>query len=784
MSVPPTLRLAVRSLARARATSVLAVLTLALGLGAAVALMGMIDAGVRPLPVPGGDRVVELELRDTRAERVDAPAPVHDWAAGQGIVEAGALRQFQATLVQPAHGAFRLTGAAMHPAVLRLLRVPAAVGRLPREDAADADALVLAWSVWQEMGADEALLGSTIRVDGVMHTLVGVMPDGFGFPEKQSFWTVLPADSSGEVVARVADGTDVQTAGRAAETRLNRVAAAQGLTDLPWRVTVEPWTTSRDNGGEGPLFIGLAALVALLLGVCAANVSTLLLVRGEERATQLAVHAAIGATRLRIGLQLFTEAGLLALAGGVLGLAGGFGLLRWMQLALAQHWGYYWMTMEVRLPVVLGTVVVMLAVTAAAGSAPALQAMRVDIARMLVSPGRAGHDRRRTRLGRWFVGAQVALSTLGLVVAVYLAWGIGRLDRVTAGLPMNEVAVAVITLPADRYTSPAERAALVAALRRELSRLPGVRAVSIGTALPGGPGTAAQLVLPSDARGATPRRIVPWDAADAELAATYHMRLVAGRLPDAADDASRAPVAVVSVGTARRWFDGNALGARLRLEGVHGDDAWAEVVGVVENWTASDDSIGAERVILPLAQVAPARLTLSVRAADPQAALPGIRRIVARIDRELPLDELQTLQARMDWFLRMSRVIAAFGMFGGLASVLVAAVGLYGVISFQVRTRAREIGVRMAVGADARRVVRLFLLESMRRVVPGLAVGFALALFAVPLVGRFAGGTGAPPDALLLGGVVLGMLAIGAMAALEPAVRAVRVDPQVVLRGD
>src|SRR5690606_18589209 len=148
------------------------------------------------------------------------------------------------------------------------------------------------------------------------------------------------------------------------------------------------------------------------------------------------------------------------------------------------------------------------------------------------------------------------------------------------------------------------------------------------------------------------------------LAATYDMRLVAGRLPDAADDASRAPVAVVSVGTARRWFDGNALGARLRLEGVHGVGTWAEVVGVIENWTVDDDSIGADRVILPLAQATPTRLTVSVRTAEPSAVLAGMRTTVARIDRELPLDELQTLQARMDWFLRMSRVIAAFGVFG------------------------------------------------------------------------------------------------------------------------
>jgi ABC-type antimicrobial peptide transport system permease subunit len=138
----------------------------------------------------------------------------------------------------------------------------------------------------------------------------------------------------------------------------------------------------------------------------------------------------------------------------------------------------------------------------------------------------------------------------------------------------------------------------------------------------------------------------------------------------------------------------------------------------------------------------------------------------------------------MDWFLRMSRVIAAFGVFGGLASALVAAVGLYGVIAFQVRSRTREIGVRMSVGAGSARILALFVGESLRRVLPGLGVGFAAALLVAPLVARVLPGTAAPPDALLLAVVALGMAAVGVLAALEPALRATRVEPQVVLRGD
>ena len=778
------IRLALRGLARARGMTAIAIATLAIGLGSAVALMGMIDAGVRPLPVPAGDRVVELEVRNAQAERVDAPAPLIEWAIGTGVQDAGMLQQHQATLVHPDAGAFRLTGAAMAPSVLRLLRVPPALGRLPSDAPDDAAALVVAWSVWQELGADEALLGATVRVDGAPHTLVGVMPEGFGFPERQSFWTVLEPGASGEVVARLAEGVDAGVVVEAVQARVNALGAARGAQHLPYAVELEPWTMSRDNGGEGPVFVGLALLVALLLVVCSANVSTLLLVRGEERASLLAVHAALGATRLRIGAQLFTEALLVALGGGLLGLAAGYALLHWMQAALSQHWGYYWMTMEVRPRVVAGTFIVVLATALLAGTAPALHAMRVNVARLLVSPGRGGQDPRRRRLGRWFVGAQVALSTIALVVAAYLAWGLGQLDRVTERLPMDRVAVATIALPADRFGSTMERAELVERLRGELRRIHGVSAVALGTALPGGFGGSAQLELPGDVPGAAIDRRTVWDAQDEGLAETYGMRLVAGRMLSADDDASRAPVVLVTSTTARRHFDGNAVGERLRLGGVHGDNAWAEIVGVIEDWIPERDGARSDRVILPLAQVTPTHLAISVRAQDPAAVLADMRAAVARVDRDLPLDELQSLQSRMDWFLRMSRVIAAFGMFGGLASALVAAVGLYGVISFQVRSRTREIGVRMAVGAGATRIVALFVAESVRRVLPGLAIGFVAALFAAPLVARVATGGGAPPDALLFALVAGGMLAIGVVAAIEPATRATRVEPQIVLRGD
>src|SRR5688572_25409406 len=268
-----SLHLAVRSLTRARATALIAMLTLGIGLAAAVALLGVIDSGARSLPVPDGERVVELELRNARAERITPPAPVADWVRGDGIADAGAVQSYAATLTHERALAQRCYGAAMHASVLRLLRVQPALGRIPTDDAADESAIVIGWDVWQQMAGDRALLGTRMDVDGRPHTIAGVMPDGFGFPENHSFWTVLPAHESGEVVARIADGTDVSAAAAAVQMRAAAFLRQTGPTDGPPRVTAQRWTRSRDNGGEELALAALGTLVLLLLLVCCANVA-------------------------------------------------------------------------------------------------------------------------------------------------------------------------------------------------------------------------------------------------------------------------------------------------------------------------------------------------------------------------------------------------------------------------------------------------------------------------------------------------------------------------------
>jgi hypothetical protein len=488
----------------------------------------------------------------------------------------------------------------------------------------------------------------------------------------------------------------------------------------------------------------------------------------------------------------------------MIGLLGGYAILRWMQLNLSQHWGYYWMRMELRAPVVLMTFGVIAVTAIIAGISPAIRASQINLASVMVGAGRGSFDIRKRRLGRGFVGVQVALSTIGLVTAAYLTWGMVRLADKTSLLPLDDVGIASITIPAGRYADAASRAELISRLRQEVLRIPGVRTVSLGGAIPGQGGLRAKLTTASHATSADTQ--VGWITVDDQMAATYGNRIIAGRNFTSKDDAGAPPVVLVTPAFVRSHIQGQPLGQKIALDGVHAKENPAEIVGVIADWFP-DGGAATDRVIVPTLQAFPEQLWLSigfarggrgergergVAAAASRAsgspvaasstALAGVRAAVARVDSELAVGDLQTLHAFMAWMFRMSRVIAAFGALGGIASAIIAAIGLYGVIAFQVRSQMREIGVRMAIGAGSSRIMLGVMRESVVRVAPGLIAGMALALAAVPMISRVASAGSRPPSAMLLGTVCVAMLLIGVVAALGPALRAARLDPLVVLR--
>lgn len=781
------LRMAVRGLVKTPGTALAAALTLGLGLTATVALIGTFLGSFRPLPVPDGADIVQLRVLDARAEPVAIGSEVMErWRSPSGpLLGVGATRSAAVTVVRDGEAARRATAAAVTPGTLEFLGIAPLRGRVPAAGPEDRDAVLVREDLWSALAPDGAApLGSTLRVDGRPMVVVGVMPSDFGFPESHELWTVLPPDevaTADQVVARLRPDAVRDRAAAALAAALGP-ELAPGATATPERVRILDYVGDRGEGGETVAFAALGVLVALLLVICTANASTLLMVRAQERVGSLAVHSAMGASRLQVVLHLLLEALLVAGVGGLLGLAGGGLILRWSEATLAPHWGYYWMRMEMQPGVIAATAAVVVGCALVAGTLPALRAVRTDLREVLVSGGGRSGGAGRRRAARWFVGMQVTLSTVGLVVALILTSGFARSRTLLEALPLDEVAVASFTLDGD---TTAHRA-LLEALREELAGLPGVAASALSVGVPGYANSPAPLMLaddPSDGEGRLPTAF--WMAADPSVLETWDLTLVAGRPLSASDAAGTAPVALVTRSFATRWFEGlDPLGRRLRLEGVHGDDEWVRVVGVVEDWYAGGEGNRPDRIVLALAQITPRRIIASVRGRGDAANLvPHLRQAFQRVDAELAPDRIETMASLVAWLTRMPRAMGGFGAAGGLAGVLVASIGLFGVLSFRVRSRLPAVGVRMALGARRSRILREVLTDAARSVAPWIAAGLGVALLIAPATVIFSFGAPFRAPGTYLGAGLL-MLAVVLAAALPPAARAARLDPLSVLRGE
>lgn len=780
-------RMAIRGLFRAGGTASLAIVILGVGLTATVAVLGLVAGLSRTLPVPAGHEVVQVEVLDARSRPVPPPTGVlAQWSGIPGLQAVAAVQSRPAVFIGPDGTALRLPAAEVSPGLLELLRVPPARGRVPT-GIEDRDGVLLAWDVWKgALGGDPDIIGATVRMDDRPRTVLGIMPEGFGFPERQSLWTVMevgggfPPDA--EIVARIGDGATEQSVIRRLEDRM-AVLRLPPEAAGPYRVRIRPWASGRGEGGELVALGALGTLAGLLLLVCAANVSALLLVRATERARALAVHAALGASRAQIVLQLLLESFMVAVAGGLVGLVGGGVVLAWMEANLAQHWGYYWMRMGLTPRVALEATAAVFAAALVAGTAPALLALRADLRGIMASGGSSSRAAGKG-FARWFVGVQVALSTAGLVAALVLARGFVRSGELMETLPLDEVAVASVSVDSSRYADPGARRDLAADMRAALAALPGVQSASVSGAIPILGGGVAALTRPDDPEGEDVR--APWFAHGPGLFETYGMQLLAGRsFTDR--DRDGGPVVVVSERFASRHLSGGpAVGARLRLGGVHSADEWATVVGVVADATGGRGSGSGDRgaVYVPFLDGGGGPLWLSARVkGDLGTVVAALRPTVKEVAPELPVEGVRSLRSLAEYLLRIPRSFALFGALGGLAGVVVAAIGLYGVVSFQTRTRWPELGVRMAMGASATRVARLVVRGTLARMAPGVAVGLLLGFLMSPVLHAFAFGSGFA-GVPLLGTVAAIMVVVGGLAALQPALGAARLQPGRILSAE
>jgi predicted permease len=801
------LRYGVRSLSRSWGFTALVVLTLALGIGANSVIFSAVNGAVlNPFPFPEPDRIVGVGTAYPRlGEGLSffenlSPAEFEDVAAQSRLLEdvvAWDMGFRQIDTDGPPASTF---SAFWWGDALRTLEMDAYLGRgfTDQELQENAAVAMLSHRFWQtHLGGDSALVGSSISVNGVPHTLVGILPEGvliYG----TDLWTVMPFSPSAwprnrrqvQILARTTPGSSLEAVNAELEGIARRVESEYGRAFeeyAGWRLEAWTWTDVNVSTLRTAATILLAAVGFLLLLVCA-NVANMLLARATGRRREMAVRRAMGAGRGRLVLQLLTESAVLAAVGGAAGL-----LLAWLGTGAAQR---YLDTMGVPVPGRIGMDVPVLAYTVGVsvvaglifGVIPAVQAAREGVQGALAgeSRGSTGGGSRQ-RLLRTFVGLEVAVALVLLVAGGLLVRSLLSLGSVDPGWDAEQVLTLRVTLPPERY-SQAEIAAFSPTLLDRLEAIPGVAVAASATQFPGrifSRGRFAVEGRPVEDADRLPAAFTTLVSHD--FFQVLDLPLVRGRVPDPATDTPEdPPVAVLNEAAARAFFPGeDPVGQRLRL-GRDGEEApWLSVVGVVADTRnrgldqppapeiyASQDQLGGPNQFFFL---------IRSEGRDPMALLPAVREAVAVLDPEQPVYATQTAaEVYADQSAPRRATAALLGIFAFFALTLAAA-GIYGVVSYSVSARIREIGVRLALGAEARGVRRMVVRQALLPVVLGAVVGLALSFGTSGFLQGMVHGVG-PGDIPTRLAVAALLLGVAVAASWVPALRASRLDPAVTLR--
>ena len=796
-------RYGLRLLRRSPGFAAVAIVTLALGIGASTAILSVVDAIlVRPLAYEDPGRLVVILHNEGGPI---APANFLDWKAQSRSFENMGAAEYWTPNLTGGDTPEKTWAIRMTADVLPVLGVRPALGRwfTEAESGAGADhVVVLGHAIWKNrFGSDPGILGQPILLDGEPYTVVGVMPPSFRFAPfwatQAQLWAPLDLSrratsrtgASLRLFARLKDGVSLEAARRdmaAITARLEREfpGTNRNMQVIPLLEKVV--------GDVRPVLLVLLAAVGLVLLIACANVANMLLARSSVRQREVALRAALGASRARTIRQLLTESLVLALAGGVAGAALGWWALR-LLVAFAPAGIPRIESVHLDLRVLLATFVVSLLCGAAFGLAPALQSSGAPLQGALKEGGSAGAGREGSRLRRVFVAAEVAIAIVlliggGLMVRTFLA-----LKAIDPGWNPDGVVTLEVSVAGTRYADPEKRPALYREVHDRLAAVPGAASAGAINHIPiagdvwGLPYAVdgRPKPLPGDSPVAVYRAVLPG------YFATMRLPILRGRDVAWSDDAGAPGVVLINeVLAAKQWPGEDPLGRRIMLD----EGRWLTVVGVVRNAVQSEwNSEPMDEVYLAALQTPDlmgspqsmsAYLTYAVRTSgDPATLAPSLRAAIRSIDPTLPVSEIHTMReivTGVNGRARFQTLLLA--SFAGAAALL-AAIGIYGVMSYAVSRRTREIGVRMALGADPRSVLRLVVGQGMGVALAGAAVGLVAALLLTRLMAGILYGV-RPSDPVTYACVAVVLLLIALTASWIPARRAARIDPMKALRAE
>jgi len=801
------LRYGARMLLKNPGFTLIAVLTLALGIGANSAIFSVANALLlKPLPFENLDRLVAIrETLPNQGLKATAvsPADFHDWR-GQNTVfrEMAAYRVRDITIT--GDDAPELTrGAFVSAGFFSALEIKAAKGRalLPDEDQPGRDqVVVLGYGLWQRRFAgDPNVLGASITLNGRATTVAGVMPPDFDFPFGSELWMPLALTPQQinqrdtrnlQALALLNPGVSVEQARAEMLTLARRIERQYPQTNTGLSVQIIPL---RDLQGDftRPLLSVLIGMAGFLLLIACANVANLLLVRATTRQREIAVRAALGASRWRVMRQLITESLLPSCLAGAIGLL----LATWaadlIKASLPPDIAKFmagWKEIGVDSRVFVFTLGVAVLTTLMFSLVPALQASRPDANETLKEGGKSfGASSRGRRVRGFLVALEMALALVLLVGAGLTIKGFWRILNTFEGADPDSILTLQTPLPESKYKDPQKVAEFYKEVLQRMATLPGAQSVSAAsnTPLNNSPNPSVELTIegrPAPQPGE--RRPSDLVVISPGYFATIGARLLVGRDFNESDGREAPPVAIISEQTARRyWPNEDPLGRRVKRDASNPDAPWLTIVGI-----ASDVRQGwfdreiRPALYLPYGQAPRPKMTFMLRTAiDPMSLAVAARSQIHTVDRDQPVDDIKTLARLFVDEMSPFRFAALLMLVFGAIALALAAVGVYGVMSYGVAQRTHEIGVRMALGAEARDVLWLIVGQGIKTAALGLAIGAPLALGLSRLMASLLFGVVSLEYAILIGFVSL-LAAVAFLSSYIPARRATKVDPMVALR--
>jgi predicted permease len=778
-------------------------MALTFGIGLTTTMFSIVyGVMLKGLPYPDGNRIVAVYRNNTVTGNRHMSVPMSDftdYSVQQHTLSSVAAYHTGDVNVSGVGQAERYTGAWTTASLFSIAKALPLLGRtLDADDNVPngPNVAVISYAMWKtRFGGERTVLDRVIRANGQPFTIVGVLPEKYGFPNNADLWIPLQLDplaikrGDGQglnVIGMLKPGTTADQAATDFASIARRLQNEYKATNEHIGAAAKPFVDAFIGPQPRQLLYAMLGAVFFVLLIACANVANLLLDRAAHRTKEVGIRTALGASRGAVVRQFLTEALVLSAGGAIGGTALAYGAIALFNRALIGTDPPFFIDIRLHPAVLAFAIAMALLSTLFSGAIPAIQSSRADINEVLKDENRGSSSLKMGRMSRVLVVFEIALSCGLLVASGLMIKSVTKLKTMDPGFRTQNVFTSRIGFPAGYTDTTAQRQFMIQ-LRENLAALPGVRAATLVSNLPGtGSNGDGGPVMIEGASYAAERDVPssPLYAVSEGFFETFDVKMLEGRGITAADRVDAQPTAVVNKAFADKYFPGtDAIGRRLREGGTASTNPWMTIVGVVPTtFTGDTEHPRAPAFFVPLSQHHSSFVSIAVQTSgQPMTLTPLVRQAVARLNADIPLYWVYSMDeavARPLWYIRVFGTM--FMIFGGIALFL-AAIGLYAVMSFSVSRRTKEVGIRMALGAQAAQVIRLVFRQGMWQLGLGITFGLMLAA-AIAQVTSVILFDVKPRDPEVFGGVVVVLAITGMLACLLPARRATRVDPLTALR--